>query len=340
MSVPRVRLRLVVALLGAAAFAVSPGPALAAISTAYPTQSLGDRGTDVVAIQLLINARLGPAPPTGGRVEVSGRNLVTVAVNGIFDDATAAAIRVLQSRNALRETGVVDPATWRALVVPIGATSRGSDVVAVQRLLREKRGASVPLDGTYGTATRAAVVTFQKHMGLAATGSVDGATWRALVWHFELPRFSAAGLCDYSVGNGAANWGTASAVASIEAAGAAMVDAGYGRVAVGDVGLEHGGDIAGHQTHEHGLDADLRPMRKANDQCAWGTNWRLSSYDRSATRALIKAIRSIAPSHVKLIYFNDPVLIGEGLTRPFAGHDDHLHVRFCEATHPLAAYDC
>jgi murein endopeptidase len=129
-------------------------------------------------------------------------------------------------------------------------------------------------------------------------------------------------------------------VASIEAAGAAMVGAGYGRVAVGDVGLEHGGNIPGHATHERGLDADLRPMRRANDQCTWGTSWRLSSYDRSATRALIKALRSLAPGHVKLIYFNDPVLIGEGLTRSFTGHDDHLHVRFCEASHPLAAYDC
>ena len=213
-------------------------------------------------------------------------------------------------------------------------------MIAVQRLLREKRGSALPLDGTYGATTRSAVVAFQKHMGIVASGNVDGATWRALIWHFELPRFSAALLCDYSVGNGTANWGTASTTAWIEAAGAAMVAAGYGRVAVGDVGLEHGGNIVGHESHERGLDADLRPMRKANDQCAWGTNWRLSSYDRSATRALIKAIRSIAPKHVKLIYFNDPVLIGEGLTRPLAGHDDHLHVRFCEATHSLAAYDC
>ena len=28
------------------------------------------------------------------------------------------------------------------------------------------------------------------------------------------------------------------------------------------------------------------------------------------------------------ILFNDPLLVGDGLTRPFAGHDNHLHVRF------------
>ena len=43
-----------------------------------------------------------------------------------------------------------------------------------------------------------------------------------------------------------------------------------------------------------------------------------------------------APGHIKVIYFNDPVLIKEGLTTWFAGHDDHLHVRYCEKTHPFA----
>jgi hypothetical protein len=84
----------------------------------------------------------------------------------------------------------------------------------------------------------------------------------------------------------------------------------------------------------------IRPLRKANDQCAWGTRWTYATYDRAATRALVKAIRAIAPGHVKLIYFNDPVLISEGLTTWHTGHEDHLHVRFCEATHPVPLYDC
>ena len=71
-----------------------------------------------------------------------------------------------------------------------------------------------------------------------------------------------------------------------------------------------------------------------------GHRYWLSSYNRAATRALIKAIRAAAPGHVKLIYFNDPVLIGEGLTTRFAGHDNHFHVRYCEAWHPVIAYRC
>jgi hypothetical protein len=112
------------------------------------------------------------------------------------------------------------------------------------------------------------------------------------------------------------------------------------RIAIGDVSLEHGGDIAGHDTHELGLDVDVRLIRKDRRQCTVGSNWRLASYDRAATRALIKAIRATAPGHVKLIYFNDPVLIGEGLTTRFSGHDDHLHIRYCEVGYPVAAYRC
>ena len=323
------------------ALAATAGPALAAVSTFYPTQSPGDRGTDVRTLQHLLNANLGrPLIRDGGRVAVAARVLITIPADGVFGPATTDAVRTFQARRGLPQTGIADQATWRALVIPLAPGSKGEAVLAVQRALDEKRAAGVPLDGILGASTMAAVVAFQQHLGISPSGAVDATTWQALLWHFELPTFSSAALCDYSVGNGPANWGTASATAWIEAAGAAMVTAGYGRVAVGDVSLEHGGDIPGHDTHERGLDVDVRLMRDANDQCSGGTNYRLASYDRTATRALVKAIRAAAPGHVKLIYFNDPVLIREGLTRASAGHDDHLHVRFCEAYHPSAAYDC
>ena len=150
------------------------------------------------------------------------------------------------------------------------------------------------------------------------------------------PRSTSAGLCDYSVGQRHGELGRPpSAIAYIEPRRAAQ-RRGRARagVALGDIGLEHGGNIAGHDTHSRGLDVDVRLIRKdrravpRRDDLPAG-----SSYDRSATRALIQAIRDVAPGHVKLIYFNDPVLIKEGLTRRFTGHDDHLHVRFCEKRH-------
>jgi peptidoglycan hydrolase-like protein with peptidoglycan-binding domain len=316
-------------------------PAAAALAPFYPTQSLGDRGTDVTAIQLLFRAAQNGTPRANARGVVAGaRNPLTLPISGVFDPATAAAIKTFQGARGLPTTGIVDPPTWDQLVVEIGPFSTGDAVVALQRELLEKRGASTGgTDGVYGAQTAADVRAFQAHMGLPQTGVADVATWRSLIWHFEEPLFSAAALCDYDPPANA-NWGTAEMIATLEAAGAVMVGAGYGRVAVGDLGYEHGGDHPEHATHEVGLDADLRMMRKANNQCSSPSTWRSSAYDRAATRFLVKTIRRATPGHVKEILFNDPVLIREGLTVFAAGHDDHLHVRLCEPGHPVRLYRC
>jgi murein endopeptidase len=171
------------------------------------------------------------------------------------------------------------------------------------------------------------------------TGVTDHTTWRYLISHFQRPTFGRF-LCDYQVGNGLADWGTGAAIGQIRAAAVTVVNGGHGPIAIGDIGHEHGGDIRGHETHELGLDVDVRLMRKDDRQCRWGGSYRLAAYDRAATRVLIRAIRAAAPGHVKVIYFNDPVLIREGLTRWYEGHDDHLHIRYCERVYPVAAYDC
>ena len=288
----------------------------------YPHQSLGNRGVDVKAIQGLLRHH-GEGP----------------VVDGVFGTTTETAVTTFQSANGLTATGRVDEATWVRLVVRIEAGASGDAVRALQRQLNEKRTAGLTADGVYGPATQRAVAAFQGHAGLIQNGIAGPLTWRYLIAHFERPVFGSK-VCDYQVGNGLADWGTAAAIGQIEAAAHRVVDLGHGRIAIGDVGREHGGDIAGHESHERGLDVDVRPIRRARDQCRWGVNYRWTTYDRAATRDLVKAIRATAKGHLKLIFFNDPVLIREGLTRWYAGHDDHLHVRYCEREYPLAAYDC
>jgi peptidoglycan hydrolase-like protein with peptidoglycan-binding domain len=307
-----------VALLG-----TSTTAAAALAGFGWPTQSLGNRGVDVRAIQSLLRGQG-----------------IGVVYDGIFSADTKRAVMEFQTARGLPVTGVVEHATWTRLIQPVGPGAAREPVLTAQRLLNEKFGAALVVTGRWDEPTRRAVVAFDKHVGLPNDQRVDYFTWRYLVAHFDLPRFSSAGLCDYSVGNGPANWGTGAAVGQLEAAGARSVTAGYGRIAVGDVSLEHPGDIAGHMSHERGLDVDIRPIRDNRDQCRWGTNYRFASYDRGATRGLIRAIRATAPGHVKLIYFNDPVLIREGLTTWYAGHDDHLHVRYCEVSHSSSAYRC
>lgn len=312
------------ATLGTVVALAVPASALAAPDTAYPPQSLGDRGTDVRAMQLLLTSR-GFA----------------TAADGVFSSSTQAAVVAWKTAAGITpRTPVMDRASWARLVPALRPGATGPAVQALQLELRAKRHSSIAMDGLWGTTTTSAVRTFQRHIGATTTGNMNPGTWRRLIGHFERPGFDATTLCDYSVGNGLANWGTAATIADLETAAKVEAAAGHGRVAVGDVGFQHGGPIPGHQFHQVGMEIDIRPMRRAKDQCARGVNFRSSAYDRAATRALAKAIRASAPGHVKLIYFNDPVLIKEGLTRFHAGHDDHLHVRYCEPGYPDPRFAC
>jgi peptidoglycan hydrolase-like protein with peptidoglycan-binding domain len=289
----------------------------------FPNQSLGNRGTDVRAVQGFLRARG-----------------IAVAADAIFGVTTQDAVKTFQANNGLTVDGIVGDATWLKLIVPLRPGSSGEAVLVLQRQLNSKRHAGLTVNGHYDIPTRNAVITFQKHVGMKPPGGVGQVTWRNLLWHYDYPSFTTGILCDYSVGNGKANWATGAAIGQLEAAAKVFVATGHGRVSVGDASFEHGGNIPLHQTHEVGLDVDIRPIRRAENQCSFGTNWRLSSYSRTQTRVLINDIRAAAPGHVKLIYFNDPVLIKEGLTVHFPGHDDHLHIRYCEHAYPLKTYHC
>jgi peptidoglycan hydrolase-like protein with peptidoglycan-binding domain len=315
-------LRRLLPLVAAVALVAASAPQVAALSASYPQASAGNRGANVRALQYLLRDH--------GAI---------IGVTGIFDAPTIAAVKAFQAASGLTADGEVGTTTWSVLVVRLEPGSSGDAVVGLQGLLNEKRRTKLALTGEYDAAVAAAVTAFQAHARIAVTGIADAATWRLLLAHLELPVFGPT-LCDYSVGNGPANWGTAAAIGQLEAAAGRLARAGFSRPALGDIGFEHGGPIPGHVTHQQGLDVDLRLMRTDDRQCARGTNWRSSTYDRAATRVLVKAIRATAPGHVKVIYFNDPVLVREGLTRWHTGHDDHLHVRYCERVHPLAAYHC
>jgi hypothetical protein len=222
--------------------------------------------------------------------------------------------------------------------VPVRFRSRGMQVRAAEELLRAKMLAPITVDGYFGRNSVRATKRFQKRVGLRPTGRIGQPTWQALVGHFERVDLRRPGLCDYDVRG--ANWGTSATVATIERAAQILYYRTRARVAVGDISREMGGDIALHRYHEQGLEVDLRPIRKDRRNCSSGTNWRSRSYDRKATKALILAIRRVARRNLNHIAFNDPVLVRQRLTRRWPGHDDHLHVRFCEPSHPVRSYRC
>ncbi|MGH3662929.1 MAG: penicillin-insensitive murein endopeptidase [Micromonosporaceae bacterium] len=306
----------------AVATVVPEKPAHAYANAFFHTQNTGNRGADVRAIQYLLRA-----------------NGQSVATDGVFGSGTDTAVRNFQSSKGLTVDGIVGPATWGALAVTVRSGSTGDAVRALQVQLNAKRRLSLAVDGVFGSGTDSAVRSFQSHAGITADGIVGPTTWRNLIWHYDYPSLS--GMCDKDPdGNGTANWATGAAIGQLEA-GVSAFGGSNGPVPLGDAGFEHGGDIPGHASHDVGMDIDIWPIRTDSAQCtASRITWQSSTYDRAATRQLVQAIRSSAPGHVKLIFFNDPVLIGEGLTTQLANHDNHLHVRYCERVHPSSLYDC
>ncbi|MFH9723979.1 penicillin-insensitive murein endopeptidase [Streptomyces sp. NPDC017254] len=300
-------------------------PAQAVSGAFVPTQSKGNRGSDVAALQFLLNAQ--------------GAQLTA---DGVFGSGTDTAVRSFQSAKGLDADGIVGPNTWKALTPTVREGGRGEAVKAVQYLLNAKRGAGLTVDGAFGAGTASAVRTFQSHAGLGADGVVGPDTWTNLLWHYEYADYNSGTLCNQNPdGNSSADWGTAAAVAQLEAAARSFSALGRGKVPVGDIGFEHGGSINGHASHQVGLDADLWPVRTDAAQCGGSRiTWQSAAYDRSATRELVKALRAAAPGHVKFVYFNDPQLIAEGLTVQYPNHDNHLHIRYCEAVHPNGSYTC
>ncbi|MCP2167359.1 penicillin-insensitive murein endopeptidase [Goodfellowiella coeruleoviolacea] len=317
------RLAVVLAVLLASAVIAST-PAHAYAGAFFHTQSSGNRGVEVLAIQHLLTHG-GHAVPT----------------TGVFDAATVTAVRAFQTARGLGVDGIVGPKTWAALTPIIRPGDSGDAVRALQVELNAKRRLSLAVTGTYDAATTEAVRAFQTHAGISSDGITGPDTWKNLVWHYDYPAFP-SGLCDQDPdGNGTANWGTAAAIAQLEQAATAFAATGNGNVPLGDVGREHGGDIPGHASHDVGLDVDIWPIRTDSAQCTAGRiTWQSATYDRAATRELVKAIRAAAPGHVKLVFFNDPTLISEGLTTSYANHDNHLHVRYCELVHPSSLYTC
>ena len=205
------RLALPVVLAGLLLALAAPGAAAA--GPTFPTQSLDNRGADVRAIQGFLVHHGQP-----------------VTIDGVFGTATQDAVKAFQAVHGLTVDGVVREATWARLAVSLGPGSSGEAVKVVQRLLNDKRKAGLTVNGVYGAATRTAVTVFRRHMGMTARDRVGPLTWRKLAWHYDKPGFKGDGLCDYSVGNGAANWATGAAIGQLEATARAFSALGRGRV--------------------------------------------------------------------------------------------------------------
>jgi len=134
-------------------------------AAAWPREQIGSSGPDVVAIQDLLQA-----------------HGIAVRVDGAYGPQTAGAVKHFQATQpGLSPDGVVGPQTWPRLIVTVRQGTTGPAVRAAQNDLVHKDGASIAVDGIFGPATAATVVSFQRAHGLSGDGIVGPQTWQALV---------------------------------------------------------------------------------------------------------------------------------------------------------------
>lgn len=145
------------------AVGVVVGGATSAQAADWPVLSSGSSGEDVTTAQYLLRG--------------SGQSL---AVDGEFGAGTASATTAFQSAKGLAADGVIGAETWGALATTVRSGDSGDAVSAAQTQLNAN-GASIAVDGAFGSGTDAAVKSFQSGAGLTADGIVGPATWKALI---------------------------------------------------------------------------------------------------------------------------------------------------------------
>lgn len=107
--------------------------------------------------------------------------------SGVFDEATEAAVRWLQGRKGIPETGVVDNATWR-LTYPrntafgVGRNDAGFTVRVAQSLIVAYGWEpELPITGRYGIETDKAIRNIQAQRGLRVNGYMRSPEWVILL---------------------------------------------------------------------------------------------------------------------------------------------------------------
>ena len=172
---------------------------------AYPGSPvrLGDRGINVVIVQFYLS-----------QAAQYVSTVSEVALDGVFGSGTRAQVINFQRYYNLTPDGVVGPATWDKMYrlflsirdgvdsptqtppasavypgTPLRLGSTGANVTRVQNWLNDIGSvySGIPAlnaDGRFGSATQAAVISFQSMFGLSADGVVGLATWNRLyaVW--------------------------------------------------------------------------------------------------------------------------------------------------------------
>jgi peptidoglycan hydrolase-like protein with peptidoglycan-binding domain len=267
---------------------------------------------------------------------------------GKFGPITETALKHFQADNHVPASGFFDPlsqASIRQINEGVAKGTRGNVVEGLQDRLVAVGLMTVSQvtsgRGIFGPQTDTALKAFQLQHGMTQTGILNDETYKALLLAAPtaiakslssavsvdtvLPG-SGIGFTTYNREPGGADqFGRAATIRHVQELGELWSTKHPSRpIAIGDISRRGGGPFPPHATHKDGLDVDMRPL--TNNGVNEPTNIGAANFSHEATRELIILIRE--NFHIEKVFFNDPLTISEGLTKPAKGHENHVHVRF------------
>lgn len=221
-------------------------------------------------------------------------------------------------------------ATSQIITAAVGvapSANRPEDVLLVQQLL-VVAGAKISADRQCGENTVQAIKDYQRNFLSDPDGKVDpgGVTWKHLlekklkIKHESLVLLPQHGQRYYSYSPVQRQYGTAKCVEALQRiCNQFSIKSADIKIGIGDISFEKGGDMSPHRSHKHGVNVDIRPLRK--DKKNLPVSIGDPNYSQQFTKALVECIR--ADRNVKGVLFNDTHIKG---VDSWPGHDNHLHL--------------
>lgn len=166
---------------------VAPSAAPGTIPSVAPSAAPASK-SQYTSVKLRLGARGAAVTYLQQRLNAHGASL---KVDGVFGSATLRAVKNRQSSARIGVDGVVGPKTWNALTGSSSSApstgsqpklrqgNRGSAVTTLQKQLNSA-GASLTVDGVFGSATGSAVRALQSAAGIGVDTVVGPKTWNAL----------------------------------------------------------------------------------------------------------------------------------------------------------------
>ena len=186
-----------------------------------------------------------------------------------------------------------------------------------------------------------AVIAFQRHIGMTPHGNVGPVTWRKLLWHYDYPSFRTASVrLQRRQRQGELGDGRGDRPARGRGGGLPQDRARPGRRSATSA-ASTAGTSRGHADATRSGSTSTSDRSATTRTSARGARTGASRRTTGAPRGR-SSRRSGPPRRATSSSSTSTTRSSSGRAsrRWYTGHDDHLHVRYCEKSYPIAAYRC